>query len=70
MFDVEGEVVWVYDVGERSGEFGLCFGVLDGDVESNFRYIVAQFGGVFLGRPLACLYLDGVASLVEVEIIE
>ena len=70
VLDVEGEVVWAHDAGERSGEFGLRFGALDGDAESNLRHIVAQLGGAPSGRPLARLHLDGVASPVEAEITE
>ncbi|MEC7521879.1 MAG: PilZ domain-containing protein [Myxococcota bacterium] len=69
VLDVEGEVVWAHDAGERSGEFGLRFGGLDGDAESNLRDIVAQLGGA-PSRPLARLHLDGVATPVEAEITE
>ncbi len=65
---VDGEVVWAHDAGERSGEFGLRFGPLDDQVQNSLREIVSHVRGDT--SNLARLHLDGVASPIEAEILE
>src|SRR5688572_7827978 len=39
--EVDGEVVWAHDAGERSGEFGLRFRELDERAEDSLRRLLA-----------------------------
>jgi len=66
--EVDGEVVWAHDAGERSGEFGLCFGDLGEEVQASLRDLVTHLGGDV--RTVARLHLDGVASPIEAEVLE
>jgi hypothetical protein len=68
--EVDGEVVWAHDAGERSGEFGLRFGRVDEVAEESLRRLVEHLGGSASGRPLARLHLDGVASPIDAEILD
>ena len=68
--EVDGEVVWAHDAGQRSGEFGLRFGQVDVESKDSLRRLVEHLGGTPSGRPLARLHLDGVASPIEGEILE
>ena len=66
--EVDGEVVWAHDAGERSGEFGLRFETVDGEVAASLRALVSHLGGD--AKTVARLHLDGVASPIEAEILD
>lgn len=66
--EVDGEVVWAHDAGERSGEFGLSFGQLDEKVQESLRQLVTHLNGD--AAMVTRLHLDGVASPIEAQILE
>jgi len=66
--EVDGEVVWAHDAGERKGEFGLSFGRLGDQVQESLRQLVTELGGE--AGTVARLHLDGVISPIEAEILE
>lgn len=67
--ELDGEVVWAHDAGERSGEFGLRFATMDGEAEAALRRTLAH-----LGRPVqgarARLHLDSVATPIDAEVVD
>lgn len=65
--EVDGEVVWAHDAGERSGQFGLRFAELAEEAEESLRQLVEHLGGGET-RSTARLHLDGVATPIEAEI--
>lgn len=67
--ELDGEVVWAHDAGTRSGEFGLRFDELEGDMRENLQHLVEHLGGQ-PGLAVARLHLDGIASPIDGEIVE
>ena len=70
--EVEGEVVWAHDAGERSGEFGLRFTELDVEAEGALAQLVEHLGieraggpWADAGRPRARLHLEAVATPIR-----
>lgn len=70
--ELDGEVVWAHDAGERSGEFGMRFTELDGGAEDALQRLIAHLGGAPIGRTgnTVRLHLDKVATPIEAEVIE
>lgn len=68
--EVDGEVVWAHDAGERSGEFGLRFATLDEGAEASLRRLVEHLGGEPGARGSVRLHLDGVSTPIEAEITD
>lgn len=66
--EIDGEVVWAHDAGERKGEFGLSFGRLADQVQDSLRQLVTELGGE--AGTVARLHLDGVMTPIEAEILE
>jgi hypothetical protein len=67
--EVDGEVVWAHDAGERSGEFGLRFTALDEHAERALTSLLAQVGEPDGERPTARLHLENVATPIDAEIV-
>lgn len=70
--ELDGEVVWAHDAGERSGEFGLRFAELDVRAESALSRLVEHLGGAKRDgmRPRARLHLEGIATPIDGEVLE
>lgn len=67
--EVDGEVVWAHDAGERCGEFGLRFTMLDDGVEQALGTLLAQVGPPRHERPTLRLHLESVATPIDAEIV-
>jgi hypothetical protein len=67
--EVDGEVVWAHDAGDRSGEFGMRFTELDVAADRALRKLVAH-GKRESGRSTVRLHLDRVATPIEAEVLE
>lgn len=68
--ELDGEVVWAHDAGERSGEFGLRFAAMDAEAEAALSRTIAQLSGAS-GPPVerARLHLDSVATPIDAEVV-
>ncbi len=67
--EIDGEVVWAHDAGERSGEFGLRFTALDPYAEHALGQLLAAVGEPDPLRPTARLHLEHVATPIDAEIV-
>lgn len=67
--ELDGEVVWAHDAGERSGEFGLRFHELDLHAEGSLQKLLTSLGGHVAEGPLARLHLAGVATPIEASVV-
>lgn len=67
--EVDGEVVWAHDVGERQGEFGLRFTGLEQGAHQELQELVEELGGESTGGRVR-LHLEGVRTPIEGDLIE
>ena len=68
--ELDGEVVWAHDAGERSGEFGLRFAAMDVEAEEALERIIAHLGGGAAHTARARLHLESVATPIDAEVID
>lgn len=68
--ELDGEVVWAHDAGERRGEFGLRFTELDLGAEEALSRLVEHLGGAPRSGALARLHLEAVATPIDAEILD
>ncbi|MCZ7682550.1 MAG: PilZ domain-containing protein [Sandaracinaceae bacterium] len=68
--EVDGEVVWAHDAGERRGEFGLRFAELDLGAEEALSRLVEHLGGAPRAGGRARLHLEAVATPIDAEILD
>lgn len=71
--ELDGEVVWAHDAGERSGEFGLRFATMDVEAERALKSTIARLReslGDGADRERARLHLEGVATPIEGEVVD
>jgi hypothetical protein len=69
--EIDGEVVWAHDAGERSGEFGMRFTDV-GEAQNALHSLISHVGGAPIARASTTvrLHLDRVATPIEAEVIE
>lgn len=68
--ELDGEVVWAHDAGERRGEFGLRFAELDLGAEEALSRLVEHLGGAPRAGARARLHLEAVATPIDAEILD